>query len=239
MIPVNLQHLDLEISAGRDQTWSFLYLSHDTEEQPTTRSPRRWRQHLRRMKQLKTLRLRNLCGGGRCTEYEKGYSRVFPFNDLFPNRNDEEDCCYFPDLKSLEFVDCTLRLPGLLAIIGTHKQTLKDLTLSRVTLFPSYSKPYWCKVGDMCKDAVPGLTYLRLTKLVTCHPKRFDYAYVNGANAKPIPQGWTSGLEDAMTYEWKKGLNGTGKEFIGFKCPWTCDEDEDTLKDSSVSAGSA
>lgn len=162
-------------------------------------------------------------------------------DDLLVDPYDAEDRCFFPELESLELLDCALRLNNLLTIIRTHQQTLKKLILDRVTLFPSYNELYWREIGDMCKDAVPGLTYLRLTKLVTCRPKSFNHfdnhSFDNGVDAEPTPEGWRSGLGDAMTYEWtKRGANGTGKEFVGFKCPWTCDEDDNTLKNSDTSA---
>lgn len=235
-VPVSLQHLDLEMNTGREGTRGSDWTTY-SGKQHLMKSVRLWGRRLRGLKQLKTLRLRLMHGGGRCTEYEKETSRVAQMDDLFIDPNNAEDRFFLPELQSLELLDCALRLKPLLTIIGAHQQTLKKLTLDRVTLFPNHREPYWREIGVMCKDAVPGLTYLRLTKLVTCRPRRFnDRHFNNRVGAEPTPEGWRSGLDDAMTYEWRKGgANGTGKEFIGFKCPWTCDEDENVREDSKAS----
>lgn len=137
---------------------------------------------------------------------------------LFIDPNDAEDRCFFPEQKSLELLGCALQLTGLLTILRTHQKTLKKLILDRVTLPPNYRELYWREIGDTCKDAVPGLTYLHLTKLVTCRLKRFDHGRGNRVDPEPTPKGWRPCLNDVMTYEWKEGgANGTGKDFHRFE----------------------
>ena len=225
MIPVNLLHLDLEIR---------VFYTHDTL--PDFQHVLFWRHGLQDVKQLKSLRLGFFDGGSRSTEYEEGYPGGFYIDDLLMSLDNATDDCFFPRLKSLELFDCPLRIQGLLGIAKRHQQTLRRLILSRTTLFPTYSAQNWCQIPEMCRDAAPGLTYLRLTKIVTSPPKHFNNA---GVGAEPTPNGWTSGLEDAMTYEWTKGgIDGAGQEFIGSKCPWTCDENPDALDNDAVSARS-
>lgn len=82
-VPVSLQHLDLEINTGREALWN---------------------RRLRKPKQLKTLRLKTMHGGGRCTEYQKEKSRVAHMDDLFINPYNANDRCFFSELKSLELL---------------------------------------------------------------------------------------------------------------------------------------
>lgn len=62
IVPVSLQHLDFEMNAGREGLWG---------------------QRLRELKQLKTLRLKTMHGGGRCTEYQKKGNRMFPIWTIY------------------------------------------------------------------------------------------------------------------------------------------------------------
>ena len=130
----------------------------------------------------------------------------------------------------------------LLAFIKAHRKTLKNLALTRLSFAPApelYSQD-WSGVANLYKDAVPGLTYLHLSKLVTGRPERFDYDDRNGINAEPRLMGWTSGLEDAMTYKWTKGVGICIEQYlVGIKYSWTCaDDDDDELKKSILSTGS-
>ena len=113
------------------------------------------------------------------------------------------------------------------------------LTRLSFALAPELYSQDWSEVANLCKDAVPDLTYLRLSKLVVGRSKRFDYDHRDGINAEPTPMGWRSILEDVIFYEWTKGVvNGIDQEFIGSRCPWTCADDVDGLKDSILSIGS-
>ena len=195
-----------------------------------------WRHNLQRLRQLETLRLGLHCGGARATEY-KGMSRSqFQLDDLV------DDDYISPKLKSLVLSNSAVRPRRLLAFIKTYQKTLKKLALTRLSLAPApelYSQD-WSEVANLRKDAVPGLTYLHLSKLVTGRPERFDYGHRNGINAEPTPMGWGSGLEDATTYRWTKGMaKGIDQGLIGSKCPWTCaDDDDEELKDSILPTGS-
>ena len=166
----------------------------------------------------------------------------FHVDGLLIDSDKVDDDCIFPKLKSLVLSNSAVRIRRLLAFIKTHQKTLRKLALTRLSFAPApelYSLD-WSEVANLCKDAVPGLTYLRLSKLVTGLPKRFDYDLRNGIDAEPTPMGWRSGLEDVMSYEWTKGVaNGIDQEFIGSKCPWPCaDDDDDELKDIVLSTES-
>lgn len=202
-----------------------------------------WRRYLYRLRQLETLRLGFLYGGRRDTEYLDNFYAIYHLDELLIDPDNMDDCCLLPKLKRLELFDSTVRLANLLRVIANHRETLKALTLTRITFELEESLRYWCEIARMCKEAAPGLTYLRLVKLVTGPPKRYVHdpegSLFHGPNAdsdlKPTPEGWRSGLEDAMTYEWQKGTaNGTDREFIGIKCPWTGDEDEEAPSDSAA-----
>ena len=223
MIPSNLQHLDFDLRVGRDlrqNTKSRKFIFKIGTHLPA----RYWRQHLQVMKQLKTLRLGLLRDVKRYTVDGKEYSDVY-VDDLLLSLKHPTDDCFFPRLERLELFDSFCQLNGLLAFVKNHQQTLKQLILNRIILPPDYSSPSWNEVAAMCKEAVPGLAYLRLTRLVTHCPTGLNNNRNNAVGVKPTPKSWTSGQEDANTYEWiKGGANGTGKESIGFKCPWTYDE---------------
>lgn len=224
IIPWCLQHLDLELRTrphdnGGVSAW-IIDLETASEEGQVDPSAL-WRQCLRRLKQLQTLRLGLLCGGGRATEYEDEQDYVyqlFYIDDLLADSDNAEDDCFFPKLKSLELFDCTLRMHGLLKLAEEHQQSLSKLTLTRVTFAPKYSRS-WRDIADICKGALPGLTYLRLTKVVTSPPRRFqNRSFVQSFHRKIMPEGWRSGLEDAMSYEWTSdNANGAGREVIGSK----------------------
>lgn len=188
-----------------------------------------WRHSLRRLRQLETLSLGFHYGGGRATEYETEKVHPVHIDDLLIDPKDMNRNSFFPKLKSLELFDCALRIPGLLSVAENHQKTLKELKLSRVTFAPKDSARYWCEIGDMCKNALPGLRYLRLVKLVTCRPKRFNNykpRYNRGVETEPTPTTWRSGLEDAMSYEWVKGdVSGAVQEFVGVLCPWSGDDE--------------
>lgn len=237
MFPGYLQHLDLELRprvCENDDFFSWKFNLETTSEEGQVNPSALWRQCLRRLKQLQSLRLGLLGGGGRATEYEEEqYHAYQPFyiDDLLADPDNAEDNCFFPKLKSLELFDCTLRMHGLLKLAGKHQQSLSKLILNRVTFAPKYSRS-WRDIADTCKSTLPGLTYLRLTKVITSPPKRFQYRhprqYLDG---KVRPEGWRSGLDDHMSYEWTRGVtNGAGQELIGSKCPWDCDEDGNELK---------
>ena len=237
MIPESLQHLDLDLRTRRfrrdlrdlnSDTVSIL----DLQNEPKLVAV--WRQNLQRLRQLETLCLGLHCGGGRTTEYKEGLGSQFLIDDLLIDSDNVDDHYVFPKLRSLVLSNSAVRIHRLLAFIKAHQKTLKRLTLTRLSfaLPPELHSQGWSEVANLCKDAVPGLTYLRLSKLVTGRPKRFDHDHGNGINAKRTPLGWRSGLGDDMTYEWTKGVaNGIDREFIGSKCPWTC-ADDDELKDS-------
>ena len=236
MIPGYLQHLDLELRICIYGQFGFsawdLRLETASEEGQVNPSTL-WRQCLRRLKQLQTLRLGLLGGGGRATEYEEEQDHVhqpFYVDDLLADLDNAKDDCFFPKLKSLELFDCTLQTSGLIKVAEKHRKTLRKLILTRVTFAPKYSSS-WCDIADMCKGALPGLTYFRLTKVVTSPPKRFQNRYaLQYLDDKVRPEGWRSGLDDQMTYEWTRGdTNGAGQELIGSKCPWNCDEEGNEL----------
>ena len=225
MIPSNLTHLDFEMRVGRDLRNNFKSRKFILKTGTHLPAARPWRQHLQVMKQLKTLRLGLLQDVKHYPMDGQVYSNVYFVDDLLLSLKHPTDHCFFPRLERLELFDCACQLNGLLAFIKNHQQTLKQLILNRIILPPDYSSPSWNEVAAMCKEAVPGLAYLRLTRLVTCCPTRLNNNGNNAVGVKPTPKGWTSALEDAMTYEWTKGgANGTDKESIGFKCPWTCEE---------------
>ena len=190
MIPVNLLHLDLEIRV--------LY-ARDTA--PDLRPLTSRHHRLQDMKQLKSLRLGFFDDGDHSTEYKKGGHDGSYIDNILMSLGNASDDCFFPRLKSLELFNCALRIQGLLGIAKRHQQTLRRLTLSRITLCPNSSAQNWCQVAEMCKDAAPSLTYLHLTQIATSPQEHFDNA---GVGAEPIPNGWTSCLEDARTYEWTK-----------------------------------
>ncbi len=243
MIPEFLQYLDLEL-----RTWSFGASLASPEEyhlesgslEDEERLVEFWRQNLRRLRQLETLRLGLHCGGGRATEYKEMSRSQFHIDELLVGSDEVDGDCIFPKLKSLVLSNSTVQFRRILAFIKAHQQELKKLSLTRLSIAPApelYSQD-WSEVANLCKDAAPGLTYLRLSKLVTGCPKRFDYDHSYSINAEPTPMGWRSGLEDAMTYTWTKGgPNGIDQEFIGSKRPWTCVDGDDELKDSILSTG--
>ncbi len=243
MIPDFLQHLDLDLrtrSPGISLTSHEQYHREPESIEERARLGTVWRQILRRLRQLETLRLGFHCGGGRATEYQEGFRSQFEVDDLLVDSDEVDGHYIFPKLKSLVLSNSAVRIRRLLAFIKAHQQELKKLSLNRLSIAPApelYSQD-WSEVANLCKDAVPGLTYLRLSKLVTGPPKRFNYDHNNGINAEPTPIGWRSGLEDAMIYEWTKGgPNGIDQEFIGSKCPWTCVDDGDELEDKILSTG--
>lgn len=174
-----------------------------------------WRQNLRRLRQLEILRLG--CGGRRAIEY-KGMSRSqFHIDDLFIDSDRKADDYIISKSKIFVLSNSAVRIRRLLAFIKSHQKTLQRLALTRLSLAPAlelYSQD-WSDIANLCKDAVPGLTYLRVSKLVTGRPKRFDYGHHNDIDAEPRPLGWRSGLADAMSYEWTKGVaNGIDQESI-------------------------
>ena len=243
MIPECLQHLDLDLRTrkfGMDLApVEENHLGFDSIKE--MRLVTVWRQNLRRLGQLETLHLGFNCGGGRATEYQGTFQSQFHIDDLLIDSDKAVDHSMFPKLKSLVLSNSAVRIRRLLAFIKTHQKTLKKLVLNRLSFATApelYSRD-WSEVANLCKDAVPGLTYLRLSKLVTGRPKCFDYDHCNGMNVEPTPIGWRSGLEDAMTYEWIKGVaNGIDQEVIGHKCPWNCADHDDELKDDVLSIGS-
>ena len=217
MMPNNLQHLDLEMRVRKEprrvqkrrKFFAFPSGSHIPGGS--------WRQHLQAMKQLKTLRLGLLPDAQYYAEYG-GYADVAYVDDLLVNPSNTKDYCFFPRLARLELLDCACRLSGLLTFLQKHQQTLKQLILNRTILPADYSSSSWNGVAAICREAVPGLAYLRLTKL---RPNRSNDNHDNEVDVKPMPKSWRLGLEDARTYKWTKGVGyGTGKEFIGTKCPW-------------------
>ncbi|CAD6582497.1 MAG: hypothetical protein ASARMPRED_000985 [Alectoria sarmentosa] len=233
MIPENIQRLDLEIRI-LEQRKGYLPrpLVPGSVEQAKRNAVERaalWRRSLRRLRQLENLSLGFHYGGGRATDYETGKAYPVHIDDLLIDPKNMNHNSFFPKLKSLELFDCALRIPGLLSVAENHQKTLRELKLSRVTFAPEDSARYWCEIGDMCKNALPGLRYLRLVKLVTCRPKRFNSykpRYNRGVEMEPTPTTWRSGLEDAMRYEWVKGdVSGAVQEFVGALCPWS-DDDE-------------
>ena len=244
MIPDFLQHLDLDLrtrSPGISLTSHEQYHRELESIEERARLGAVWRQILRRLRQLETLRLGLHCGGGRATEYQEMFRSQFQVDDLLVDSDEVDGHYIFPKLKSLALSNSAVRIRRLLAFIKAHQKTLERLTLIRLSFAPApelYGQG-WSEIANLCKDAVPGLTYLRLSKLVTGPPKRFDYDHNNGVNAEPTPMGWRSGLEHAMTYTWTKGgPNGVDQEFIGSKCPWTCVDDDDELKDRILLTGS-
>ena len=138
----------------------------------------------------------------------KGMSRSqFQLGDLLIDSDKVDDDNIFPKLKSLVLSNSAVRPRRLLAFIKTHQKTLKKLALTRPSFAPApelYSQD-WSEVASLCKDAVPGLTYLHLSKLVTGRTERFDYDHRNGINTEPTRMGWGCGLEYSMTYECTKG----------------------------------
>ena len=222
MIPSSLQHLDLEMRLGNLGNFKSRKFILKTGSHVPEKS---WRRHLQVMKQLKTLRLGLLPDAKHYAAHDEGYSDFYYVDDLLVNPKHPTDHCFFSQLERLELSDCACRLNGLLAFVEKHQQILKQLILNRVILPPDYTSPAWNEVAAMCKEAVPGLAYLRLTKLVPRHPTRLNNNRNNGVGVKPTPKEWALGLENARTYEWTKGgANGTDEEFIGYKCPWTCED---------------
>ena len=128
------------------------------------------------------------------------------------------DHCFFPNSKSLELFDCTLRIGGVLSVTKTHQETLRRLILTKVTIAPNDSG-YWCEMADMCKDTLPNLKHLRLTKFVTFPLRQFSHKdFEHGIDKGPISKRWRAASEDAMSDEWTMGdTNGTVQECIGFK----------------------
>lgn len=225
MMPNNLHHLDLEMRVRQEprriQKSRKFFIFEIGSHIPAGS----WRQHLQAMKQLKTLRLGLLPDAKFYTTYG-GNASLFYVDDLLVNPSNPKDHCFFPRLERLELFDCACRLSGLLAFLQNHQQILKQLVLNRTMLPPDYSSSSWNGVAAMCREAAPGLSYLRLTKL---RPNRSNDNRNNEVGVKPITKSWSSCLEDARTYEWAKGgMNGTCEEFIGLKCPWDC---EGALKD--------
>ena len=224
MIPNNLQHLHLEMRLGNQLTRVNFKLRDSTYERGSEFLPRTWRQHLQAMTQLKTIRLGVLPHAKKYTAYDGGYAFVLYVDDLLVNPNKPKDHCIFPRLQRLELSDSACRLTGLLTFLAEPQPRLKQLILDRIVLPPAYSSSSWNGVAAMCREAMPDLEYLRLTKLVRRSPNRSDDNRNNGVGVKPTSKGWRSDVEDAMTYEWTKGgADGTDEEFIGFKCPWTCE----------------
>ena len=216
----NLQHLDLEMRVGR------IPRHHSDSRKIISKKGSHlaanfWPQGLQTMTQLKTLRL-GLLQDDSTIKYHAG----FRVDDLLVNPQNLEVYCFFPRLERLELFDCTCRLDGLSTFFKKHQQTLKQLVLNRIILSPYYAPPSWNEVAATCKEAVPGLTYLRLTRLVTRHSTPFNNNVDEGVGVKPTSkEGWRAGLDDAMTYEWTKGgANGTDMESIGLKCPWICED---------------
>ena len=131
-----------------------------------------WRQNLRRLRRLETLCFGLHCGAGRAFEY-KGMSRSqFRVDDLLIDSDKVDDDCIFPKLKSLVLSSSAVQIRRLLAFIQTHHKTLKKLATTRLSfaLVPELHSQDWSEVVSLCKDAVPRLTYLRLSKLVTGRP---------------------------------------------------------------------
>ena len=217
MIPNNLQHLDLELRFRKEprrnqKSWKYFIFEIGSHIPAGS-----WRQHLQAMKQLKTLRLGLLPDAKYYTEYG-WFADIAYVDDLLVNPSNTRDCCFFPQLEHLELLDGACRLDGLFTFLQKHQQTLKRLILNRTILPADYSLSSWNEVAAMCREAVPGLTYLRLTNL---RPNLSNDNRDNEVGVKPMPKSWRLGLEDARTYEWTKGVaSGTDKEIIGFKCPW-------------------
>ena len=102
MVPWCLQHLDLELRIwahgnGDVSVWEFNLETASEEGQvdPSTL----WRQCLRRLKRLQTLRLGLLGGGGRATEYEEEQDHVhqpFYIDDLLADSENVKDEFSFP-----------------------------------------------------------------------------------------------------------------------------------------------
>ena len=206
-IQSNLQHLNLEMRVGRipgNRSNSLKIISKKGS-----------------MTQLKTLRL-GVLQDDSALRYHVG----FRVDDLLVNPQNSKVYCFFPRLERLELFDCTCRLNGLSAFFKKHQHTLKQLILNRITLSPDYASPSWNEVAATCKEAVPGLTYLRLTRLVTRHSTLFNNNVDDGVGVKPTSKkSWRADMDDAMTYEWTKGgANGTDMESIGLRCPWTSED---------------
>ena len=222
MVSNNLQHLHLEMRVGmRIHSRPRNFISEVGSDSPA----RSWRQQLQALEQLKTLRLGVLPDAEYYTAYDGGCANVLYVDDLLVNPNNPKDHCYFPRLQRLELSDSACRLTGLLTFLEKHQQRLKQLSLNRIILPPGYSSSTWNEIAAMCREAMPDLAYLRLTKLVTRCPNRSNNNCNNGVGARPTSKDRRSCLEDAMTYERTKGgANGTDEEFIGFKCPWTYED---------------
>ena len=206
--------INQSIQPTRDHPFSHPF-QHEFNSVEEVRLMAVWRQNLRRLRQLEILRLG--CGGRRAIEY-KGMSRSqFHIDDLFIDSDRKADDYIISKSKIFVLSNSAVRIRRLLAFIKSHQKTLQRLALTRLSLAPAlelYSQD-WSDIANLCKDAVPGLTYLRVSKLVTGRPKRFDYGHHNDIDAEPRPLGWRSGLADAMSYEWTKGVaNGIDQESI-------------------------
>lgn len=210
----NLEHLELDLRGN---------LRYYFEPRRTVDKKQRFRRQLQLMKQLKTLRFGH---SEHITVYDEVYHEVhFHVDDLLGNPNHPEDCCHLPRLERLELSGCTCRLNGILTFIKHHQQTLRQLILNRVSLLPYQSSPFWNDIAALCKEAVPGLTYLRFTRLVACPPNPSDSNGNNRVGVKPTPTGCRSSLEDAVTYEWMRGgAYGRDEEVVGFRCPWASED---------------
>ena len=217
VIPLNLQHLDL------DYRGSYMF-----SEAPYSEGDRRAigtiRSTLKRLTQLRSLQLAFASGGDRTEEYAEEHSTTSPdplyINDFLIDPQNDADQSFFPHLRSLRLVNCSLRVRRLQTIAIRHSATLRELELRKLTFDPGYSVNSWSEIGAMCHEALPNLSYLRLAKLIT-------HVIIPGVEEDsenlPVPVRWNLGLEGATSYEWIKNGRGSGAdlEMIGSKCPWT------------------
>ena len=221
VIPSNLQHLNIDYRGS----WIFSeapYSEDDHRAIGTIRST------LKRLTQLRSLQLAFASGGDRTKEYAEGHSRTSPdplyIDDFLIDPQNSVDQSFFPHLRSLRLVNCSLRVRGLQTIAIRHSATLRELELRKLTFNPGYSVKSWSEIGAMCHEALPNLSYLRLAKLIT-------HVMIPGVEEDsenlPVPVRWNLGLEGATSYEWIKNGRGSGSdlEMIGSKCPWTLEAD--------------
>lgn len=219
-LPLNLQHLNLDFRI-------HMFFHDDRSPEHEQIAVEEWRSTLKDLTQLRSLRLAFACGGARTEEHTEKDSMMGPgpvyIDDLFIDPQNSVNVCFFPHLRSLNLVNCSLRVHGLQTIANRHSATLKEFELREVTFDPGYSVRSWSEVGAMCHEALPNLTYLRLAKLVT----HSMIPVVQDAPLNlPVPVKWNRGLEGATSYEWIKDGRGSGAdlETIGFDCPWTCED---------------
>ena len=70
----------------------------------------------------------------------------------------------FPQLKSLVLIDCPLREDRLFYVAAMHQQTLRTLEIHKVVFNATPGQMSVEGLADICKDCLPNLTHLALSK---------------------------------------------------------------------------